>query len=491
MKEKRNRLTQKQGSGKQGSLLPGKRVDSGSRPVTEEPGRTLKKGQILEITVDVLDREGIGLATTGMRKLLVPGALQGDRCLVKVEHTGRTGDHVRLLKLLEPSPLRTRRPVCRDAADCLGCSLIGMRYEEQLNWKHQLVQSEMNVYPSLKGIKVEHPLAPERRLHYRTTAKLAVAGVHGDPWIGIYRRASHDVVDLGECPLHHPLINRIIAAVREGIKKSKVPIYHPERKTGFLRYLVVRVSESRDQAMVTFVTARRSFNEIHHLAKFLQERIPQVTVVCQNVNSSEGNVIFGPHDHFLTKQHTVQEKIGGVEMLISPRSFLQAQHDGAQLLYGQVLEWAGDISQGSVLDLYCGIGGIALTLAPKAGRVTGIEVSSEAVEDARRNARLNRADNCRFEAVDALEALEELADDGERFDLVVLNPPRKGCDQEVLERVARFKPRRIIYVSCSPRTLARDLDILSRLGYSCSRVQPVDMFPQTPHVENVALLEIR
>lgn len=469
---------------------------SGKRAAPEAPGKesktgALRKGQTLELTVDTLDREGIGLATTGMRKLLIPGALPGDRCLVKVEHVGRTGDHVRLLKLLEPSPLRSKRPACRDAADCLGCPLIGMRYPEQLAWKHRLVAAETGSYASLATTQVLAPLAPLKHLHYRTTAKLAVAGSHSDPWIGIYRRTSHDVVDLGDCPLHHPLINRVIAAVREGIKKSRVPIYHPERETGLLRYLVVRVSESREQAMVTFVTARRSYNEIYHLAKFLQERVPEVAVVCQNVNASEGNVIFGANDHFLTKQQTVQERIGDVEMLISPRSFLQAQHDGARLLYATVREWAGDAGEGSVLDLYCGIGGIALTLAPRARQVIGVEVNREAVDDARRNARLNRVNNCRFEADDALEALEELADEGERFDLVVLNPPRKGCEQELLEQVAKLAPRRIIYVSCSPRTLARDLDILSRLGYGCGKIQPVDMFPQTPHVESVALLERR
>ena len=450
---------------------------------------TIKKGQTLELTVDTLDREGIGLATTGMRKLLIPGALPGDRCLAKVDHIGKTADHLRVLKLLEPSALRSKSRACKDAATCLGCPLIGMRYEEQLRWKQDLVRSEIGAYVSLAATVVHPPLAPERCLKYRTTAKLAVAGGHSDPFIGIYRRTSHDVVDLGDCPLHHPLINRVIAIVREGIRKFRVPIFHPERETGLLRYLVVRVSESREQVMVTFVTARRSFNEIHHLAKYLQEKLPQVTVVCQNVNSSEGNVIFGPNDYFLTRQQTVQEQIGGVEMLISPRSFLQAQHDGARLLYAQVREWAKDIKNGAVLDLFCGIGGIALTLAPLAARVVGVEVSKEAVADAVRNARLNRAGNCRFEAADALEALEELADDGERFDLVVLNPPRKGCERELLERVAALTPARIIYVSCSPQTLARDLDILSRMGYACRQVQPVDMFPQTPHVENVALLE--
>jgi len=331
-------------------------------------------------------------------------------------------------------------------------------------------------------------LTPERRLQYRTTAKLAVAGTHADPYIGIYRRASHDVVDLEDCPLHHPMINTVIKVVREGISKLKVPVYQEKNKSGILRYLVVRVSESSNEVMVTFVAVRRAFNEIHHLARFLQEKVPQVAVVCQNVNSSEGNVIFGAHDHFLSKQQTIQERIGQVELLVSPRSFLQAQNDGARLLYETARDWAGLDGSQQVLDLYCGIGGIALTLAPVARQVLGVELNKDAVADAKRNARLNNAKNCRFEAGDVLELLDDLLEDELRFNCIVLNPPRKGCDREVLDKVAEFAPERIIYVSCSPQTLARDLDLLATKGFYCEKVQPVEMFPQTPHVENVALL---
>jgi 23S rRNA (uracil1939-C5)-methyltransferase len=178
-----------------------------------------------------------------------------------------------------------------------------------------------------------------------------------------------------------------------------------------------------------------------------------------------------------------------VEVLISPRSFLQVNNEAAALLYNAVLERADLTGKQTVLDLYCGIGGIALTLAPHAKRVVGIEMNTEAVADARRNARLNNRRNCRFEAGDVRELLADSIEDEQRFDLVVLNPPRKGCDREVLQQVAELAPQRIVYVSCSPQTLARDLDILAGLGYACRELQPVDMFPQTPHVENVALLE--
>lgn len=450
---------------------------------------SFKRGMAFELLIEQLDEDGIGTGRKDGRQILVPGSVPQDRCLVRISHVGKSVIFADLVKQLEPSPLRLQRTPCSEAALCLGCPLIPLRYGEQLRWKQQQVQAALEVYPSLQHLQVPRLLTPAKNLGYRTTAKLAVAGSHADPYIGIYRRASHDVVDLEDCPVHHPLINEVIALVSAGISKLKVPIWQEKNKSGILRYLVVRVSEATEELMVTFVTARRAFNEIHHLGKYLQERMPKVTVLCQNVNTSEGNVIFGAHDHFLTKQQSIQDRIGQVELLISPRSFLQAQNDGARLLYETARDWAGLDGSQQVLDLYCGIGGIALTMAPQAAEVLGMELNKEAVADAKRNARLNNARNCRFEAGDVLELLDDLLEDEQSFDVVVLNPPRKGCEAQVLDKVAELAPQRIVYVSCSPVTLARDLDILSSKGYRAARIQPVEMFPQTPHVENVALLE--
>jgi len=211
-----------------------------------------------------------------------------------------------------------------------------------------------------------------------------------------------------------------------------------------------------------------------------------VEVVAQNVNSSEGNVIMGPTDHFLTTKHHLTERIGDIALMISPRSFFQVNRDGACLIYDKVREWAQLSGAETVLDLYCGIGGIALTLASGAAKVIGVEVVEAAVSDARKNARLNNIDNCTFEAGDVAELLKELAQEGEQVDVIVLNPPRKGCEEQVLRRVVDLAPRTLIYVSCSPQSLARDLNTLKKHGYICEEIQPVDMFPQTMHIENVA-----
>jgi len=236
------------------------------------------------------------------------------------------------------------------------------------------------------------------------------------------------------------------------------------------------------------VTSEQGYNEMHHLAKHIQQAVPEVAVVAQNINNSTGNVIFGHKDRFITKAQTLRAYLGEKTFSLSPHSFYQVNSGAAEIIYEKVRELAALTGVERVIDVYCGIGGISIFLAPQAREVVGIEFVEAAVADATENAALNRASNCRFEAGDAVHLIDEIGADG-GADLIVLNPPRKGCEEKVLQSVAAIKPARIIYVSCSPETLSRDLDILSRLGYRTLQVHPVDMFPQTIHVEDVALLE--
>ncbi len=457
--------------------------------VEERQKPKILRNMIVELTITAIDDDGYGTARVDGLAYKIGGALPGDVIRAKVDHAsfGTVTGH--LHKLLQFSPLRSKRPPCANSAECLGCPLIAMRYTDQKVWKRGMILNELAKYPVLAGVTVHPLMSPDRLIHYRNSAKLVVAGKHSEPFLGIYCRSSHDVYDLEECPIHHPLINRVMSVARRGITKLKVPIYNPRSKMGLLRYLVIRVSEFEQKAMVVLITAEKSYNEIHHLAKFIRDALPEVEVIASNVNSSDGNVIFGQKDTFLTPKHFLTEQVGEVYVQISPRSFFQVNTAGARLIYEKVKEWAALDKESTVLDMYCGIGGIGLFLADQAKQVIGIEVVEEAVADARKNARLNGFRNCRFEAGDAADLLEELEESGERVDVVVLNPPRKGCDEDVLKSVASLSPRRVVYVSCSPESLMRDLNILKQQGYTCREIQPVDMFPQTVHVENVALLE--
>lgn len=469
-------------------LLAGMKI--GQKKTGKEDGTTrLKVGQIIDLTITALNEDGYGVGSHEGWPVLVTGVLPGEEVRGRVTFAGRRETFVKVVKILRHAPNRLINLPCSNTEGCDGCPLIQMKYPAQLAWKTELVKGEIRRYSSLSSAEIHDIIPSTTPLHYRNSAKLVVAGKFAAPLIGIYRRNSHDVTDIGDCPLHHPLINRVVQAVKEGIKKGKVPIYSARTGTGILRYLVVRVSESDNKAMAIFVTNQRSFNEIHHLAKYLQTAVPEVSVIAQNVNSSAGNIILGERDYFVTKEQALVDSIGPTRFSISPRSFFQINSGGARIIYEQVCEWGALTGREAVMDLYCGIGGISLSLAKSARQVLGIEVVPAAVADAEHNARINGIQNCRFEAGDAMALLDELRKEREQFDLVVLNPPRKGCDGQVLHDVAALAPAKIIYVSCSPKTLARDLDILAGLGYRTTAIQPVDMFPQTPHVEDVALLE--
>jgi 23S rRNA (uracil1939-C5)-methyltransferase len=445
------------------------------------------KGEKLEVLISALDQDGNGIGATESCQVIVRGALPGERLLVKVSHAGKHRIIAAPIKFLTVSPDR-RKSTCSHFADCDGCPLMEMTYEKQLQWKQDLVFNQIRPFPQLDHTAILGVLPSPAELHYRNSAKLVIGGRFADPVIGIYKRNSHDILDITDCALHHPLINRIISVVKKGIVKGKVPIYHQRSEQGFLRYLVVRISETDRKAMVVFVTAKRSYNEIHHLAAYLQKEVPETAVIVQNLNPSTGNVIFGNKDFFLTKQTSMQTMIGDVKFRISPRSFFQVNSGSAGIIYEYVRKSALLTGKERVLDLYCGIGAVSLFLAREAASLHGIEVNEAAVEDAIANARLNRISNCVFEAGDAVEQLQHLLRQKDHFDLAVLNPPRKGCDEKVLDQLAAMMTPRIIYVSCSPGTLARDLTMLHDRGYATESIQPVDMFPQTCHVESVAVL---
>ncbi len=446
-----------------------------------------KKGDAIELAVSVMDRDGYGLGILDNRQIRVSGALPGETVLAKIEHFGERRIIARKVKTLSPSPMQGAS-ICNCSGDCDSCQLISMDYQAQLAWKHEQVLNQIQCHDTLSTAPVLPLLPSPKQLHYRNSAKLVIGGRFLNPVIGIYRRESHEIIDISECPLHHPLINRIISVVKKGIIKGKIPIYNSRSMQGLLRYLLVRVAEIENRAMVVFVVSKRSYNELHHLAAFLRREVPEVAVVTQNINATTGNVILGETDIPLLKESSLRASINGMKFMLSPRSFFQVNSGSAGIIYDTVRNFAGIKGGELILDLYCGIGAISLFLAKGARSVLGIELVESAVNDAILNAQLNRIDNCYFESGDVSLILKHLIDENTRLDLIVLNPPRKGCDPLVIEQVASLSPEKIIYVSCSPSSLARDLVLLEKASYRIEKIQPVDMFPHTPHIESVALL---
>jgi len=442
----------------------------------------------LELTIEKLNEDGLGIARHGSKEVLVFGAFPGEKLVAAIEHEGQRRIIARPLRITEPSPARRPSP-CRKVGQCRGCPLLQIKDQEQLRFKKQSVINALSHFPKLRNISVPEVWQAPTALGYRTSAKLAIARQRRQLQIGLYQRGSHTVVDIGDCPLHHPLINQITQVVRDEIERQNLSVFDPRRGNGLLRYLAIRVSPAFNKAMVTFVTGERDFRRVTHLAKWLQRKVPEVVSIQQNINPSAGNTIFGRETIKMLGAVDLIDQVGDVKLRLGPTSFLQVNHDQAARIYRLVREWAALTREETAVDLYCGIGGIALHLAQDAGRVLGIELVEEAIRNARDNARMNGFDHCSFWSGDAADLSGELSAQVPQRSVIVVNPPRSGCEAEVLGTLVELEPRSLIYVSCNPETLARDLALLDEQGYRVDKLQPVDMFPQTPHVETVVLLQ--
>ncbi|PLX81226.1 MAG: 23S rRNA (uracil(1939)-C(5))-methyltransferase RlmD [Desulfuromonas sp.] len=447
-------------------------------------GKPLPK---LTLSIDRLDGDGLGVARHAGKNALVWNGLPGEKVDVAVEHEGRQRLICATRRVLEPSPER-QPPICRYFDSCRGCTLGSMSYPAQLDWKQKQVRDALHAYPSLQEVVVPPVWGAQQPTGYRTSAKLVFAVSRGKLMLGLYRRGTHRVVDIHDCPLHHPLINRVIAVVRDEVERQNISVYNPRTGRGLLRYLLVRVSPTYEKALVTLVTTERDYRHCTHLAKWLKKKLPEVIGVHQNVNASSGNVIIGREFIKLIGARDLRDRVGDVTLHLAPGAFFQVNQQQAERIYHQVTEWAAPLKDRWALDVYCGIGGIALNLAPRSAEVIGIESAPEAVASATANARTNKLENCRFLSGDAAERLHQLALELEPGGVAVVNPPRSGCADEVLATLARLRPTRLVYVSCNPETLARDLVILQEHGYRIDSVQPVDMFPQTGHIETIVRL---
>ncbi|MCF6265149.1 MAG: 23S rRNA (uracil(1939)-C(5))-methyltransferase RlmD [Desulfuromusa sp.] len=457
------------------------------KPAKKKLTTRQSQSETLKLTIDSLDKDGIGLAPYKTRIAVVQGAFPGETVVAEVEHIGRTHIFTSLRRVLCNVPQRTANVACKLERDCLGCPLISMKYADQLLFKQQRVAEALLQQGLLDDVQVPPVLPSDPPFGYRASAKLTFSRKREKVLIGLYQRGTHEVIDCPECPVHHPLINKIAAVVRDEVQRQKISVYNPHHQRGLLRYLLIRVSPFSDKALVTFVSHFRDLQQLPKLAKVLMRKVPEIIGVHQNINSSSGNIIMGGKTLKLQGLPDLIERIGDIRLRIAPEAFFQINTVQATRIYALVRKWAKLSKQDTAIDLYCGIGGIALHLAKDAGQVDGIESVDEAVRNAAENSRLNDLHNCRFYAGDAAEELQKRSGQ-KKPALVTLNPPRKGCSDELLQTLYQLKPKQIIYVSCDPDSLAHDLKTLTENGYKIKQLQPVDMFPQTAHIETVVQL---
>ncbi len=383
--------------------------------------------------------------------------------------------------------MRLEKP-CPHFPDCVGCTLIGNPYGVQLERKRETVRAALAPHATLRAIEVPAVVGSPKAFGYRNQAKLVVREGQQGLLIGIYRPGSHEVVDIRRCPVHHPLVTEVLARVAAEIERRALSIYDERTQRGLLRYVIVRVSTWTKRAQVILVTRERALPDGAGLKRALH-RIRGLASVVQNVNPDPGNVILGPTFVRLDGELDLVERVGFLKLKSSAGAFLQVNISVARKIYERVLEWAAPQADDTVVDLYCGVGATSFHLATAARHVEGIEASPVAVLDAKMNTRLNGFHNVRFHTGETGIVLPEVAARLGRVDLVTLNPPRKGADEATRRAIVACAPRRIVYVSCDPSTLARDLDWFAGHRYRTIKLQPYDMLPQTEHVECIALLE--
>ncbi|MHA6533745.1 23S rRNA (uracil(1939)-C(5))-methyltransferase RlmD [Paenibacillus sp. BAC0078] len=509
---------------------------SASRREGAAPAADLPVNKNDEVMLDIvgMTHEGEGVGRVEGFTLFVQGALPGEKVRAKVLKTKKQYGYAKLLELVQASSARIAPP-CPIYNQCGGCQLQHMDYTAQLAWKRQLVVDNLQRIGKLQiagtdssqdsrigegvrdgdgaeravadgevlsgqaalanpkasrteGIVVRPTLGMAEPWRYRNKAQVPIGVTEGGLVGGFYSRGSHRIVDMETCLIQHEDNDQVVAAVKSIGKELGITAYDEETGRGLLRHVVVKKAFRTGEMMLVLVTNGRDIPHQDAWIGSIRELLPQVASICQNVNTQRTNVIFGSETRVLWGRDVIYDYIGDVQFAISARSFYQVNPVQTEVLYGKTVEYAGLTGNETVIDAYCGIGTISLFLAQHAAKVYGVEIVPEAIEDARGNARLNNMNNVVFEVGASEDVIPNWKEQGVTPDVIVVDPPRKGCDPRLLDTILAMQPERVVYVSCNPSTLARDLRVLEDGGYKTVEVTPVDMFPHTTHIESVILM---
>ena len=444
------------------------------------------EGQTYELHIDRLGTSGEGVGRYENFTIFVPHALPGETVSSVIEDVKSSYARGRIKQILHESVDRAA-PLCALYEECGGCQLQHLSYEAQLHAKRAQVIDALTHIGKLPQIPVRETLRAEEPWNYRNKMQFPIGRDSGKIVIGCFAQGSHTIINTENCHIQRAENNDLANAAREIAEHLHIPVYNEDTHKGILRHIVGRVGRSND-LMAVIVTATKQLPRAKDFVRMLRERLPNLVSVHQNIQTYRNNVIMGRDTQLLWGRPTIIDSLGRLNFHISPRSFFQVNTRQAERLYEQALSYADLHGTETVIDAYCGTGTITLFLAQKARKVYGIEIVQPAILDARKNARDNHVKNAEFIVGDATAVMPALYKQGIRPDVVVVDPPRAGCTETVLRTFANMKPQRIIYVSCNPATLARDLAILKDLGYAAQEVQPVDLFPQTSHVETITLL---
>ena len=442
----------------------------------------LEKGSIYTAVIDGYSSEGLGIARVNGAVVFVPHAVRGEEIDLRITKVMKTSCAGEIVKIHDPSPERME-PECPYAGKCGGCAYRHLTYPEELWAKRQRVQDALTRIGGLE-LTVEEILGAKNPEHYRNKSQYPVGA---DGSIGFFQARTHKVVPIRRCLIQTEAADRTAQAVGEWMRRYKISAYDETTGKGLVRHVCVRVNRKGESLCCVVVNGNKVPRE-PELAAYVTAAVPHTVGVLLNSNTRRGNVVLGDKYRTLFGRNYLMDTLCGLEFKLSMPSFYQVNRDQAEVLYGKALEFAGLTGNETVLDLYCGIGTITLCLAKAAKRVIGAEIVPPAIRDAKENALRNHIENAEFFCGDAADIAAKLESDGLRPDVVTVDPPRKGLAPEVIASVAAMGPEKVVYVSCDPATLGRDVKIFREFGYEAKRAAAVDMFPGTAHVETVVLL---
>lgn len=447
----------------------------------------LSKNDKIELTIDALTSEGSGVGRYNGLTVFVRGTVPQDKIIAHIIKRSKNYAIGIIDKILQPSPERIESD-CPYSKKCGGCSFRHMTYDEELKYKKSRVQDALNRIGHL-DIKVDEIIGADDLSHYRNKAQYPVDISDGEMFAGFYAYKSHRIIPCADCKLQPAEFEKGLEAFAKWIESENITSYNEQTGKGLLRHIYFRKGFATGEVMACAVINADSIPNSELLVSLLREKVDGLTSVAVNINKEKTNVILGKETNIIWGETYIRDSLLGKDFLISPNSFYQVNHNQCEKLYAKAKDFAGLIGTETVLDLYCGVGTIGLTMAENVKQLVGIEIIPQAIENAKENAKINHITNAQFICADAPKGAEILKKQGVNPDIIILDPPRKGCGKSLFDTIEQLSPKKIVYVSCDSATLARDLAILKEKGYEAKKVSAVDMFPRTPHVECVTLIE--
>lgn len=447
----------------------------------------LSKNDKIELTIDALTSEGSGVGRYNGLAVFVRGTVPQDKIIAHIIKRSKNYAIGIIDKILCPSPERIESD-CPYSKKCGGCSFRHMTYDEELKYKKSRVQDALNRIGHL-DIKVDEIIGADDLSHYRNKAQYPVDISDGEMFAGFYAYKSHRIIPCADCKLQPAEFEKGLEAFAKWIESENITSYNEQTGKGLLRHIYFRKGFATGEVMACAVINGNSIPNGELLVSLLREKVDGLTSVAVNINKEKTNVILGKETSIIWGEKYIRDSLLGKDFLISPNSFYQVNHNQCEKLYAKAKDFAGLIGTETVLDLYCGVGTIGLTMAENVKQLVGIEIIPQAIENAKANAEINHITNAQFICADAPKGAEILKKQGVNPDVIILDPPRKGCEKSLFDTIEQLSPKKIVYVSCDSATLARDLAILKEKGYEAKKVSAVDMFPRTPHVECVTLIE--